>query len=384
MKFFKSFFIRYSIYLFTGIGALLILELGAMIYVNDVYLADNSAYSVVKVTRELAATLKYESVDVGIDSAQEAGSFDGRYVASLSGGTVSITDLASGDKAIVGNVSGMKAEHFQWLYDRDWLAIAEKSDNATRYPNVKLYSYDIADKTLTEIRNNTANQDLKIQLSSNADSVTQIDMSTGTGVTYVKVTGKNGTSKLWKVNSFVGVERMENTIEGDIGKIVCLKTADDLLYEDSSNGRVYRYSTGSSLSINGTRSLKLLGIDSADNVYLAAMSNGKTKTVYYGSVSAGRWNAVSLGKTVDPADIYVTFDGGVYLNDTSNSSISKVLVGGQSLQTDSKTPKSSSESGASSSQSQADMAAYKGRLLDVFVNGFITIDNGYAVHNEIT
>ena len=384
MKFFKSFLIQYSIYFCIGLGVLLIVEVGAMIYVNNVYLADDSRYSVVKVTKEPVATQKYKSVNIGTGVQQESVSYDGRYVACLKGGAVSITDLVSGDTTTVGGVSGMTAECFQWLYDRDWLAIAEKSINSSISPYVKLYSYDIANKSITEIRNNNANQDLKIQLSSRTDSVTQIDMSTETGVTYVKVTNKSGTSKLWKINSFVGVQRMGNTITGNIGKIVCLKTADDLLYEGSSNGRVYQYSTGSSLKINGTRSLKLLGIDSSDNVYLAAMTNETTDTVYYGNVSPGKWDTVSLGKFVNPANIHVTFSGDIYLNDVVKSSISKVSVGGQSQQTDSTPLKSSSKAGASSSAGQPGINTYKGSLLNVFDNGFITIDNGYAVHNGFT
>jgi hypothetical protein len=128
---------------------------------------------------------------------------------------------------------------------------------------------------MTEIRDNNTNQDLKIPISSGNDSVAQIDMSTETGVTYVKIADRNGISRLWKINSFVGAQRMRNTVTGNIGRILCLKTSDSLLYEDRSNGRVYQYNTASSIKINSTRGLKLLGIDNADNVYLAAMNNGK-------------------------------------------------------------------------------------------------------------
>jgi hypothetical protein len=382
--FLKSFLIRYLRYFLIGLSALLLVEVGGMIYINNVYLADNSAYSVVKVIKAPVVTVKYKSVAVSSTATQTASSYDGHYIAYLQSGTVYVTDIVSGDKTTVTGVNGMTADHFQWLYDRNCLAIAEKSTGSSGSLFVKLYSYDVTSKTMIEIRNNNTNQDLKIQLSASTDSVTQIDMSIGTGVNYVKVTNKSGASRLWKINSYVGVQRMGNTATGDIGKIMCLKSTDDLLYEDSGNARVYQYSTGSSLKINGNRSLKLLGIDSADNIYLAAMSNGKTDTGYYGSPSTNNWNSVNIGQTVNPANIYVTMSGNIYLNDTVRLSISKVSVNGQSSQTDSTPSKSLSKPGigSSSSTGQPGINSYKGNLVDVFDNGFMSIDNGYAVHHD--
>jgi hypothetical protein len=217
-------------------------------------------------------------------------------------------------------------------------------------------------------------------------------MSTETGVTYVKITDKNNKSKLWKINSFVGVSQMGSTRTKNIGGIQCLKTVDDLLYEDKDNGRVYQYSKNTSFIVEGSRSLKLLGFDSSDNVYLAKMKDGKTSTVCYAGVTGSStgsstdsaaeisWNTVNLGKSVDPSEIHVTDSGEIYIVSTSNNYLDKVFS--QNSTGSSSVSASLSASDSESSSSITGRTKYSGTLECIFDTGFITVVNGQLVHNN--
>jgi hypothetical protein len=232
---------RYIKYFFIGLAVLLVVEIGAMIYINDVYLADNSNYSEVKIDNSSATAVKYKDVAVNSLAQQFSSSHDGQYVAYMLGGSVSVTDLVSGRTSVIAKVPGMSVKNFKWLYDRDWMAVAEASSSSSGSTYVKLYSYDASQKKITEIRNSGNDQELKIRLASKTNVVSQLEMSTETGLNYIKVTNTKGMSTLWKINSYVGVTLMSNIRTSNIGGILSLKITDALLYEDNDNGRVYQY-----------------------------------------------------------------------------------------------------------------------------------------------
>lgn len=80
----------------------------------------------------------------------------------------------------------MKVSSYKWIYDRNRIIIAKISTSGYTYYG-KLYYFDMTDKNMTEIRDNYYNKDIKISLTGSSDSVTGIDMSAQTDLTFLKV-----------------------------------------------------------------------------------------------------------------------------------------------------------------------------------------------------
>lgn len=341
---------KYFRFFICGLAVLVTVETGVVIYLNYNYLADRSTFTVNHIKTNASSAKSTVSVPLPGDAQQIACSHDGRYVSYLLDGTIDIVDMTTGSKLSVPQAAGMNVSAFTWVYDRDRLILAETSggssssssglskksssqsdDNNDDGYYLKTYYFDMKDKSLIEIRNNDSKHDIKIDLSSKSDQVTGIDLSVDTVVTYLKVTDKSGKSRIWEINVMVGDDKSQiSTVTKTIGKIQCVKADDVLLYESESTGKIYRSGSSTSLSVNGGTSLKLLGFDGDDNVYVGKVSDGKVTAVYDGPYTGSDWQKVAeLDTSADASAIHVTYSGSVYLSDTHAKTITELKTGRQ-------------------------------------------------------
>jgi hypothetical protein len=320
------------------------------------------------------------SIESGVDNYQ--GSFDGRYIAYQKNGEVSILDLTSGVVSNIDSLQDMTVSYFKWIYNSDRLIIAEKNTSGSNC-YAKLYYYDMKTANLTEIRNNHANSQIKINLTNKTSEITDIDMSSDTGKTYIKTTTQSGVSKVLKIDAFIdtgGPQSLTSTVSKNIGKIQCLKWRDSLLYEDSQDGYVYMYGSHTPLSPTDFKMpLSLLGYDSSDNVYFADVSNGVTNTIYTGNFDGNQWSwkTITLNTSIDVNNTYIQMNGDIYFNDKTASTMIKVLP------IDISSGASSSQSSVSASTASSDGIKYKGTIISVFASGFITIYNNEVIHYDL-
>lgn len=315
---------KYFRFFILGIGIFLVLDIGFLAYLNNSYLKDSGSFTVKKV---LSAAPKATSKAMAIDSnaSNLQISYDGNYLCYLKDNGIIVEDLTNGQKFPIPQVSNMKVSSYKWIYDRDRIIIAETSTTGYTY-YAKLYYFDMTDKNLTEIRDNYYNKDIRILLAGSSDSVTDIDMSAQTDLTFLKVTGGSGSSKLWESNIMVSTNSLPNTVTKNIGKIACLKRSETLFYESASSGKVYQYGNRTPISINGNSDLRILGVDQNDNVYFAYMVGDQVKCVYYGTANGGNWNTVNVDPATKLSQLYVTYQGYVYENLPSSSTILNLVT----------------------------------------------------------
>lgn len=303
---------KYFRFFLKGIGLFLLLDIAVLIYLNNSYLKDSTAFSITKLTAsspKLAAAKT--AVPAGASALQV--SHDGEYLAYLSGGTVHIAELAGGRTIAVPSASRKRVSSFKWIYDRDRLLIAEISLAGAPYYG-KLYYYDMASPGLVEIRDNYYNKDIKFSLSGGGDSITEIDMSAETNLTFLNVNSGAKRNRLWESNIMVSTNPLLGTVTRNIGKFACLKRTDTLFYEDDANGEVYRYGSRLPLRAEGHTELKILGVDENDNLYLASVSGGTVRSIYYGSPAAGNWRRLAVAAAAPVSEFYLAYPGTVLEN----------------------------------------------------------------------
>mgnify|MGYP001212974789 CR=1 FL=1 len=384
---FKKIKPRYLFLFLIGFLVLVAIELGAILYVNNVYLRENDHYRVTRINSSSSGSVKHHTLSLPSDAKSISVSHDGNYLAYLENGQIKIADMQSGSTSSVSAEKNRSISYFKWVYDRDRLTIVEKgssvsssshsqsstdkngssrtssdsstSTNTTDY-FAELYSYDMSDKTTQLVRDYMNNKDVHIALNSPKDTITGMDMSTETVVTYLKITSTTGRSRLWEANVTVQNAALPDLPTHTIGNIQSLKSTNDLLFEDSDSGQVYQYNATDKdytpLSINGNTSLRLLGFDQSEKVYVGIMNGGKVTSIAYGDLSKNNWAFLTPPSAVDPADLSVTYDGKVYYNNAPAQTMSN-------LSDNTSTP-------------------YSGTVLGSYTNGFYALKDNTVTDNH--
>jgi hypothetical protein len=395
MKGSKSFAFAYLRFFLIGLAIFVAVGAAGLFYLNNYYFSDNANYKSKVVATGASSKVALKTVTIDSNAKNLSVSFDRHYAAYLLDGKIGVADLTTGQKYTIDNPSKMTPMYFRWVYNRDWIAVAEKNSTDDY---ARLYTCSMKDRKLNEVRDNVSDTNIDISLNE-GDSITEIEMSTAAVKTYVKITSSSKRSRIYEVDAYgdTKLTQLYNTAVKSIGAIQSMKEADKLLYEDSSAGKLYMYGRSSAISVDGVTSLGLLGFDNSDNVYLANLAGGTTRTIYRGaySSSAGKWtwaDPIKLDAAVPSTDIYVQLNGSIYYVDENNSTVVKAQLTSSSSSSESasssasssKTSSSSSKtsSAKTSSKSSSYGTPYKGKVVGVFQSGFITLYNNQLVPYE--
>lgn len=311
-------------FFFIGLAVVMAIEMAFIIFLDKFYFADNSQYHAQLVNGDnVKVTDAKISIDNGITGISY--SYDGKYISYLSGGIVSVCNMQTGDRNVITAADNMNITNYKWIYDRDRLIIAERSDNAST-PYYRLYYYDTGDKTTAEIYNGANNTRFKINTLENSEKIDQVEMSTLTNLIYIKFSDESGDSRLYRIN-IMGQKSTVKLRTKHIGKIALLKQDDVLVYEDSYNGRVYTTGRTSSVTIDGQNQFKIIGLDEEDNVYLAYISGGLVNSIYYGDITKNKWSKMALPAPAVYSSLYLNRARNVFQCDQGSHTLTNLLTG---------------------------------------------------------
>ena len=368
LKFFRSFMARYVRFLILGLVLLVGLECGVFVWLDRVYFKSDPNFRVTHLSASAFSKAANAHVAVDSDGSGFQCSYDGSYVSYMSGNKLIIVDMSSGTKITVPDVTGESMEiiHYVWAYDRNRIILAEKGTGSSNSRIIRLFNFQPSEKDdLEEIDNVANNQKFSIDLakirSLNAatTTVSDITFSTMNQLTYIQLTDKNGNSFIYRLN----IEADSDTVDipsGSIGRILPLRQSAALLYEDTKTGYVYsaqlessgKYTKWTSKQViaDGNKKMKLIGVDSDDNVYLAPTDGKTTGKILYGSLKNGAWQTSVFRQAEPLGDLLVTPDGKIYLNDPENHVLKDIHASTQT--------------------------AYKGDLVGIYDDGFMTRTDG--------
>jgi hypothetical protein len=339
MRITKKFAIRTTI---LALIVFFILETAVMIFLEKYYLADRGKIEIHQVS-DTAVTYKNNvTMPENVENIQY--SSDGDYVSYFSDNSVYILDLLKNSTKKVDAAENNKICTYKWVMDTDRIEIAEKNSSKNYF---KFYYYDILRNEKVEIDNGTEHKVLTIKLKSSSEKVTDFQMSKGTGTIFIKITNSSNISRLCMMDRMADVTYY-TLPNKKIGNMTLFSKDVELIYENISNNQIYVVGKTAPLNIDGKKELKLLGSDQNDFLYVADVKDNLINYIYYGNATVP-WTKLTPNKSVDISDIYITLTGKIYINDKANS----ILYS----QTDNKYTK------------------YQGKLLGVFSNGVLSIQN---------
>lgn len=328
--------------------------LSAIVQVGVLYYANNYIFSVksvdLKVKKIVTNTkTKPKDADVKIPEGAEKISicYNGRYLAYCNDDKLNVVDTKTGYTTEVKRDEDNKVSYIKWLPDRNRLLIAEKVDG-----NFKLSYYDV---------NKNIKEDIKeLTWADENSEVKDIEVSTLTNVKYIKVSHEDAKTRIYRLDIMEEMSRIK-TAAYSVGDIGVIPHQDKLVYEDADDNRIYCTDADEDhlIKVSGVRDLKLISVDSNDNIYVGQVQDDKIVNIFSRNVDGDseNWTNIPLGTPVDKENIYVTSLGNIYVNDSSKGIVKNVKTG---IET-----------------------SYKGKLVQMYEKGILSLSEDNKVIKTI-
>lgn len=286
-----------------------VIQCSILFYLDQFYLRPEKNFQVRKVVSKVP---KNEKVTIVLpqDAQKVSTSFDGKYVSYFKKNNINIINIEDGKLKVVSADSGNMISTYKWLPDRHRLFIAERPISGTESDLVLNY-YDYA----KDIKNRIE----KVTYRGSQSDIQDIEIAPVTNVIYMKVYRYDTRSDIFSSNAMNDIKKLK-TATTNIGTMKTLTHKDRLIYEDKIRNKIYVSGENTLIKINGSDSLRLLGVDNGDNIYLGNMSNGGIDKMFFGSVEKNtekQWTQINLADSYDINDIFVTSEGNIYLNNNA-------------------------------------------------------------------
>lgn len=309
-----------------GFLVMLTIQVGVLVFLETVYLADNASYTSKKAEDNSSKKPVIQEFALENGSSDIAASFNGKYLTYLKDNNLFVLDSENNTSIKVPADNGMDLLYYKWIYDRNRLLLVERPTDLNKEAFYKLYYYDVSSNSKVEINNQVGKQSAKIPVKSSDEKIGAIDLSTLNNIIYIKLSGSNNYCRVYSLNIMARVSSV-STVTHDIGKIISTKRDDILIYENLKDKKIYSSGGNSPLTIDGNSNFSLLGIDNNDNIYLALTDSALKTRIYYGNITNKDWKKIDLAAATDPKNIYINFDGQIFVSDTSKSTVMELLTG---------------------------------------------------------
>lgn len=144
MKLFKR------ILILTAIA--LILENGALYYLNKNYFKPTEEINIVKIeSPKIAETDNSNKTTLSGKTEKINASFDGNYISYMEDSTLKIMNLSTKEIQNVVPNDDMKFDYYEWLPDDNRLIITERPSNMSNSYSIYLFSYDVKKKSKQQL-----------------------------------------------------------------------------------------------------------------------------------------------------------------------------------------------------------------------------------------
>jgi len=313
-----------------------------LFYIDHYFLATDSKVVTKKVVEDKSVQEKSIDINVPTDAQKTLVSYDAKYLSYFQDEQLKIVDCKDGKVQTIKAEDGAKICFSEWLPDRNRMLLVEKntSDNSSK---LILYSYDVSKDEKIKSKD--------LSWGGTNALVEDIQLSTLTGVQYVKVSSDNEGSTIYRIDRNTDMSKI-NTIPKFVSNIALVRHEDILVYEGSVYNKIYATNRQEAISINGVDKLKLIGTDSDDNVYIGQLKDDLISKVYYGKTSQdiNQWKSVNLKVPCSKENLFISSDNKVYQNDELRGVLKDINSGSQTT--------------------------YKGKLLQLYTKGVVSlVDN---------
>lgn len=284
-----------------------------LFYVNKYILSSDN----IKISSKHIETKKTKSpIDIYIPNFASSikVSSDGSYVAYEQNNVLNIVDIQSGTNTKVK--LNQNLSFFNWLPDRNRILIVK----STVLKNKKTFKLDYYDADRAEEGN--------ICDFSSTDKTTEINdvkVSTLTNSIFIKTENSSRKAQIYYMNIMKKLKKLRLKSK-NIGSIEAIQHQSHMVYEDRLKSRIYITNSTAPLLLNKVKTIKLLGVDDSDNIYVGEIKDNEIIGIYSGTIDPKgiSWVAHELSVPVNKSDIYITGLGGIYINNSIENNLYEI------------------------------------------------------------
>jgi len=319
----------------------LTLQCLGLFYIDHYFLATDSKVVTKKVVEDKSVQEKNIDINIPTNAKYISVSYDAKYLSYYEDEQLKIVNCKDGKIENIEAEDGTKICFAEWLPDRNRMLLVEKKsdDNSS---NLILYSYDV--KKGEKLKSK------ELAWGGTNALVEDIQLSTLTGVTYVKVSNDGAGSSIYRIDRNADMSKI-NTIPKFVSNIALVRHEDKLVYEGTVYNKIYVTNSQESIKIDGVDKLTLIGTDSEDNVYVGQLKDNLVSKVYYGKTSqdSNQWKVINLQTPASKENLFISSDNKVYQNDELKGVLKDINSGSQT--------------------------SYKGKLLQLYTKGVVSLVN---------
>lgn len=343
-----------KIFIWTFIA--LLMQHGIFLYIENIYLDTDVDITAKKVEEEPVKEVNEENENEIIlpESVENISvSSDGNYVAYTKNNELKVFDnTKKQENKFKCEINGI-IENYSWLNDEDLMLVIQrvKEDDGVYFEPI---SYDIKKNEARELVDFNYNK-MRIPVNNEDDRIENIAFSTSTHSLYIKIRKANGLCDLYYSNVMNQVNRVRYNKE--IGNIVVPRANTNAVMEMGDNSTILN--EPGYINIPDVDVSRLLGIDKDDNIYFGKEEDGLVTSIYNTNLNneENRWNSFALKNPVDKDNIFVDYNGKIYINNESDKSVSEIT--------------------------KDRVISYEGDFLQTYNDGFISKKGNKIIKNNI-
>lgn len=301
-------------------------QTGILYYVNNYYLSSNKQYIYKPVN--VNSTAKRKQVKVEDTASKFALSESGNYCSYYYNNKFYVVSLLDGTKNEVKLNKDISNYCFKWGTE-DRIILSEKSTEKGR-TGIRIYYYiPKKNQLIQSVSSENVSRLYNLPYDS---SVTDIETHTINTIMYLKTTNKSNINYLTRLDISDNNNKM-NLNTKRIGNFFVIKQLDELVYESTSDGKIYL--TGDNykrIKVSDADNLKLLAVDKDDNVYVGKIENKMITKIYKNNFYNNdnietTWKSYSLANPTDEDNIHITYSGQMYVVDNLKGTVKNLGSG---------------------------------------------------------
>ncbi|NTV91273.1 MAG: hypothetical protein HGA22_13090, partial [Clostridiales bacterium] len=247
-------------------------------------------------------------------------SYNGMYAAYKLDNNIVLVNLDKRKEVRTLTQTNGSFTFFRWLPDRDMLIYSAKEPDG-KSGEVGISTYDIEAELERSYPNIT---DL-----AEGSSVVDIELSPLTNVVYTMIRTGETKTKVYKFNIMDDLSYIMSATADTILKETSY--VDKLVYQKPDGKITIRNGkTGKASTLSRKGSYVLLAVDKDDRIYAGQVDeNGKVGAVVFGKtdVKSANWEKIELASPADASDVFITPDGGIFVDDPETDTIESVSAG---------------------------------------------------------
>jgi len=319
----------------------LALQFSVLFYIDHYFLATDSKVVTKKVVEE--TTEKTKNIDIMVPGVAKKilASYDAKYLSYYENEKLKIANCKDATIKDIAVDEGSKISFYEWLPDRNRMLLIEKKSHDDS-SNLVLYYYDVSKGEKVKIKD--------LAWANTKSEVEDIQLSTLTGVTYVKVANKGERSSIYRIDR-MGSMTKADTIPNFVSNISLVRHEDKLVYEGLVYNKIYVTGSDEAISIKDVDRLTLIATDDNDNVYLGEIKDKLISKIHYGKISdkTTDWKIIELQSPSKKEDLFISDAGKIYQNNALQGVVKEINSG---IQT-----------------------SYEGNLLQLYTKGIVSLIN---------